>query len=257
MGSSQVGYGAVLDESSAGGRIIYSSRGRFEVVKARMHTILQSLGPTHAKQAVCIAPGLADMVREHLPTSCVGASAPHAAGAASLRQRLHQLLTPLLRLVLAIVTALPNSSAVREQALAFVDAHGRTLTRVLHDAASPGIRWGCIRHAGLEANPARPHTRTARAQTGGRALTCRPALPVANASGCSPQLLFLRVGVAGVIQYDAIQSDSSSCRGWEPGDAELEEATLAVQLLAELAPVRDLLQAGPQLQEAAYRLSTR
>ncbi|KAL4441042.1 hypothetical protein ABPG77_010473 [Micractinium sp. CCAP 211/92] len=106
-------------------------------------------------------------------------------GAASLRQRLHQLLTPLLRLVLAIVTALPNSSAVREQARAFVDAHGRTLTRVLHDAASPGIR------------------------------------------------------------------------GWEPGDAELEEATLAVQLLAELAPVRDLLQAGPQLQEAAYRLSTR
>lgn len=36
-------------------------------------------------------------------------------GAASLRQRLHQLLTPLLRLVLAIVTALPASSAVREQ----------------------------------------------------------------------------------------------------------------------------------------------
>ncbi|KAL4457392.1 hypothetical protein ABPG75_012257 [Micractinium tetrahymenae] len=106
-------------------------------------------------------------------------------GAASLRQRLHQLLTPLLRLVLAIVTALPNSSAVREQALSFVDAHARTLTRVLHDAASPGIR------------------------------------------------------------------------GWEPGDAELEEATLAVQLLAELAPVRDLLQAAPQLQEAAYRLSAR
>lgn len=61
-------------------------------------------------------------------------------GAASLRQRLHQLLTPLLRLVLALVSALPSSTAVREQALAFVDAHARTLTRVLHDAASPGIR---------------------------------------------------------------------------------------------------------------------
>ena len=62
------------------------------------------------------------------------------AGAASLRQRLHQLLTPLLRLVLALVTALPNSGAVREQALAFVDSHARTLTRILHEAASPGIR---------------------------------------------------------------------------------------------------------------------
>lgn len=49
----------------------------------------------------------------------------------------------------------------------------------------------------------------------------------------------------------------TGCRGWEPGDAELEEATLAVQLLAELAPARDLLQSSPQLQEAAYRLSTR
>ena len=66
---------------------------------------------------------------------------PRRAGAASLRSRLHQLLTPLLRLVLAVVTALPGSSAVREQALGFMDAHARTLTRVLHDAASPGIRW--------------------------------------------------------------------------------------------------------------------
>ena len=46
-------------------------------------------------------------------------------------------------------------------------------------------------------------------------------------------------------------------RGWEPGDAELEEATLAVQLLAELAPARHLLAAAPQLTEAAYRLSAR
>ncbi len=28
------------------------------------------------------------------------------------------------------------------QALAFVDSHARTLTRILHDAASPGIRCG-------------------------------------------------------------------------------------------------------------------
>lgn len=46
-------------------------------------------------------------------------------------------------------------------------------------------------------------------------------------------------------------------RGWEPGDAELEEAMLAVQLLAELAPARHLLAAAPQLTEAAYRLSAR
>ena len=39
------------------------------------------------------------------------------------------------------------------------------------------------------------------------------------------------------------------CRGWEPGDAEVEEATLVVQLLAELAPARHLLSAAPQLQE--------
>jgi len=50
---------------------------------------------------------------------------------------------------------------------------------------------------------------------------------------------------------------SSNCRGWEPSDAELEEATLAVQLLAELAPGRHLLAATPQLTEAAYRLSAR
>ena len=69
---------------------------------------------------------------------------PIASGSASLRQRLHQLLTPLLRLVLAVVSALPGSGAVREQALAFVDAHARTLTRLLHDAASPGIRCAAL-----------------------------------------------------------------------------------------------------------------
>lgn len=58
-------------------------------------------------------------------------------------------------------------------------------------------------------------------------------------------------------QAGASRAQYSACRGWEPGDAELEEATLVVQLLAELAPARDLLRAAPQLQEAAYRLSAR
>jgi hypothetical protein len=47
-------------------------------------------------------------------------------------------------------------------------------------------------------------------------------------------------------------------RGWEPGDAELEEATLVVQLLAELAQARHTApSSSAQLQEAAYRLSAR
>lgn len=86
------------------------------------------------------ASGLSATRQAGTQPSCPPRPALPAAGAASLRQRLHQLLTPLLRLVLALVSALPTSSAVREQALAFVDAHARTLTRVLHDAASPGIR---------------------------------------------------------------------------------------------------------------------
>ncbi|KAL4853554.1 Nuclear pore complex protein NUP205 [Chlorella vulgaris] len=91
-------------------------------------------------------------------------------GLAGLRKRLHHLLTPLLRLVLAVVTALPNSAAVREQAQTLVQDHTRTLAR----------------------------------------------------------------------------------------DAELEEATLVVQLLAELAQARHTApSSSAQLQEAAYRLSAR
>eukprot|EP00887_Chlorella_sp_A99_P002898 scaffold6.g2898.t1 len=56
------------------------------------------------------------------------------------------------------------------------------------------------------------------------------------------------------VLYDAA---SPGVRGWEPGDAELEEATLAVQLLSELAGQRPPLAIAPQLQEAAYRLSAR
>ena len=113
-----------------------------------------------------------------------------------------------------------------------MDSHARTLTRILHDAASPGIRWGlwsrwecCWRaeevHAGLH-----------QAVSGSL-----PWIDCECSSHCCPRLC--------------------CCRGWEPSDAELEEATLAVQLLAELAPARHLLAAAPQLTEAAYRLSAR
>ena len=46
-------------------------------------------------------------------------------------------------------------------------------------------------------------------------------------------------------------------RGWEPGEDEIEEATLVAQLLGELAAHQTPLQAAAQLQEAAYRLSSR
>jgi hypothetical protein len=100
-----------------------------------------------------------------------------------MRQRLHLLVTPALRLVLAIATALPTSAEAREQVAAFVEAHARSLARVLRDAASPGVR------------------------------------------------------------------------GWEPSDSELEEAALAAQLLAELAPHPGVLapQHAPALREAVYR----
>lgn len=110
-----------------------------------------------------------------------------AGGSNSLRQRLHQVISPALRLVLALVTALPHSVAVREQTASFVESHARALARILRDAASSGVR------------------------------------------------------------------------GWEPSDLELEEATLAVQLMSELAPYRGLVspQVGPALQEAAYRAASR
>ena len=107
------------------------------------------------------------------------------AGFSALRHRLHQLITPALRLVVAVVSALRHSAPVVQQAAAFVDAHARMVVRLLHEAASPGVR------------------------------------------------------------------------GWEPSDAEVDGATLALDLLAELAPHQALLDSGAQLQEAAYRLSSR
>jgi hypothetical protein len=108
-------------------------------------------------------------------------------GGAPLRQRLHLVVGPSLRVALAVVTALPASAAVGDQAAAFAEAHARSLARVLRDAASPGVR------------------------------------------------------------------------GWEPGDAELEEAALAARLLAELARRRGPLppQWAAQLQEGAYRAAAR
>jgi hypothetical protein len=111
-----------------------------------------------------------------------------ASGAsASLRARLHSLAAPALRLVLAVLAALPHSAAAAEQAANFVEAHARALARVLRDAASPSVR------------------------------------------------------------------------GWAPGDAELEQAALVVQLLAELARRRTPLspEADPPLREAAYRAAAR
>ena len=53
--------------------------------------------------------------------------------------------------------------------------------------------------------------------------------------------------------HTAPHPSSGVCSGWEPGDAELEEATLVVRLLAELAPGRHALQAAPALQVRAGR----
>ncbi|KAJ9507991.1 hypothetical protein QJQ45_021325, partial [Haematococcus lacustris] len=56
----------------------------------------------------------------------------------SLRSRLQRLLPCALRLVLALMTALPESSSVRQDARLFVGAHYRALDRLLREAASSG-----------------------------------------------------------------------------------------------------------------------
>lgn len=58
----------------------------------------------------------------------------------SQRRRLSGVLVAVLRLVLGVLQPLPRSAPVREQALAFVEAHARTWVRVLHDAAHSGTR---------------------------------------------------------------------------------------------------------------------
>jgi len=104
----------------------------------------------------------------------------------SMRQWLYSITTPLLRVVLALSHALPESGPLREQMVEFVDMHVALLARILHDASSPGVR------------------------------------------------------------------------GWEPSDAELEEAGLILQLLSEVAPDwRSIGPATSQLQEAVYRCASR
>lgn len=110
-----------------------------------------------------------------------------AAAGATIRQRLHSIIAPLLRLIVTLLLALPGNTAAREQTAAFAVAHARTLARLLRDAASQGVR------------------------------------------------------------------------GWEPGDAELDEATLVICLLTEMVPYRRLVSdiVHAQLQEAVYRLACR
>ena len=103
----------------------------------------------------------------------------------SLRHSLFQIISPALRLVLTLITALPHSGPVREQTTVFVSTHARAFARILREAASAGVR------------------------------------------------------------------------GWEPGDGEIEQATLVVQLLCELAQHRVDAPVPVVVQEAAYRCASR
>jgi hypothetical protein len=67
-------------------------------------------------------------------------ASPRLAGMVSQRRRLGGIVLAALRLVLGVLGPLPRSAAVREQALAFVEAHARTWVRLLHDAAHVGTR---------------------------------------------------------------------------------------------------------------------
>jgi hypothetical protein len=50
---------------------------------------------------------------------------------------------------------------------------------------------------------------------------------------------------------------SPGVREWEAGDGEMEEAALTVALLALLGPSAPAICAGPETQEAVYRLCSR
>jgi len=65
----------------------------------------------------------------------------------------------------------------------------------------------------------------------------------------------MHVSLLARILHDA---SSPGVRGWEPSDAELEEAGLVLQLLSEVAPEwRSIGPATSQLQEAVYRCASR
>ncbi|KAG2487371.1 hypothetical protein HYH03_013942 [Edaphochlamys debaryana] len=69
-----------------------------------------------------------------------GASAAAAASADSTRSRLNALAAPLLRLLLTLAAALPDSPALRADAAAFASAHHGLLCRLMSDAAGAGSR---------------------------------------------------------------------------------------------------------------------
>ncbi len=60
----------------------------------------------------------------------------------SVRFRLNALTAPLLRLLLTVLAALPDSAAVRADAAAFASGHHQLLSRLMSDAAGAG-EWGC------------------------------------------------------------------------------------------------------------------
>ncbi|PNW73920.1 hypothetical protein CHLRE_13g578100v5 [Chlamydomonas reinhardtii] len=65
-------------------------------------------------------------------------------GADGVRYRLNALAAPLLRLLLTVLAALPDSPAVRADAAAFAAAHHGLLCRAMSDAAAAGSRGGWV-----------------------------------------------------------------------------------------------------------------
>lgn len=68
-------------------------------------------------------------------------------GADGVRYRLNALAAPLLRLLLTVLAALPDSPAVRADAAAFAAAHHGLLCRAMSDAAAAGGECGRSAHA--------------------------------------------------------------------------------------------------------------
>lgn len=62
----------------------------------------------------------------------------HQGKASSLRGRLAHLATPVLRLVLQVAAAFPDSEVVHQQVAGFVEAHPHMALRMLRDAAAAG-----------------------------------------------------------------------------------------------------------------------
>ena len=60
------------------------------------------------------------------------------------RQRLYQIVTPVLRLVLVLLASAPGSQDVRAQASAFVAAHTQLILRLLQEAGASGEGARCL-----------------------------------------------------------------------------------------------------------------